>query len=82
MHVSRNSHFHFVVAEIGFNPVLYSVNEISGVVVFVVENRNADLESEVTVKLTTIEGNATGNMFNNTVITVYGDSQHLCSHNL
>lgn len=58
----EKSHFHFVVAEIGFNPVLYSVNEMSGVVVFVVENRNADLESEITVKLTTIEGNATGNI--------------------
>lgn len=56
-----NFQFYLIVAEIGFNPVLYSVDEISGVVVFVVENRNADLEREVTVKLTTIEGTATGN---------------------
>ena len=69
--MTRNYCFHFVVAEIGFSSVLYSVDEISGVVVFVVENRNADLEREVTVKLTTIEGTATGNRSLSN-----GDSQH------
>ena len=35
------------VVGIGFNPTLYSVEEDSGVVVFVVENRNPDMEREV-----------------------------------
>ena len=48
------------VVGIGFNPTLYSVEEDSGVVVFVVENRNPDMEREVTVQFTTIEGTATG----------------------
>ena len=51
---------HSPVIGIGFNPTLYSVEEDSGVVVFVVQNRNPDMEREVTVQFTTIEGTATG----------------------
>ena len=45
---------------IGFNPSLYSVNEGAGVVTFTVQNRNPDLEREVTVQFTTTDGTASG----------------------
>ena len=45
---------------IGFNPLLYSVDEDAGVVTFTVQNRNPDLEREVTVQFTTTDGTATG----------------------
>ena len=48
------------VVQIGFSPTLYEVEESSGVVTFFVEDRNAELEREVTVVFTTIEGSAEG----------------------
>jgi len=48
--------------QIGFSPTLYEVEESSGVVTFFVENRNPEMEREVTVMFTTIEGSARGNM--------------------
>ena len=54
------SNVHSPVVGIGFDPTLYSVEEDSGVVVFVVVNRNPDMEREVTVQFTTIEGTAIG----------------------
>ena len=46
--------------EIGFAPLVYSVDEGAGVVTFTVQNRNPDLEREVTVQFTTTDGTATG----------------------
>lgn len=48
------------VVEIGFNPILYSVDEDSGVVEFSVKNKNVDLEREVTVQFDTVDKTATG----------------------
>ena len=48
--------------QIGFATTLYEVEEGSGSVTFFVENRNPDLEREVTVQVTTIEGSASGKL--------------------
>jgi len=37
--------------QIGFSPTLYEVEESSGVVTFFVENRNPEMEREVTLPL-------------------------------
>ena len=50
--------------QIGFTPTLYEVDEDSGVVTSIVENRNPDLEREVTVQFTTTEGTASGEFCN------------------
>ena len=44
--------------EIGFNPKSYTVNENDGSVRFFVENRNPEIETEVTVLFDTTDGTA------------------------
>ena len=52
--------------EIGFAPSVYSVDEESESVVFFIENRNPDLQREVVVEFTTVQGTAIGKSKNNT----------------
>ena len=41
------------------------MDEDAGVVIFTIQNRNPDLEREVTVQFTTTDGTATGNGVSN-----------------
>ena len=49
--------------EIGFNPNSYTVNENDGSVRFFVENRNPEIETEVTVLFDTTDGTATSKSY-------------------
>ena len=48
-----------IVVEIGFNPIHYTVDENDGSVILYVENRNPEIETEVTVLFDTTDGTAT-----------------------
>ena len=48
------------VVEIGFNPTFYSVDEDATFIVFELENRNPEMEREVAVQFSTIDGTAKG----------------------
>ena len=54
--------FHATVAEIGFNPVAYTVTEDGLFVILTVVNRNTDLEREVVVQVGTVSGSAVAGM--------------------
>ena len=47
-----------IVVEIGFNPIQYTVDESDGIVILYVENRNPEIETEVTVLFDTTDGTA------------------------
>ena len=49
----------YIVVEIGFSPITYMVNENDGIVILFVENRNPEIETEVTVLFDTTDGTAT-----------------------
>ena len=51
-----------IVVEIGFNPISYMVNENDGSVILFVENRNPEIETEVTVLFNTTDGTATSKL--------------------
>ena len=54
------SHFlSYTGAEIGFDPSIYSVDEDAGVVTFYIQKKS-NLNREVTVHFTTMDGTATG----------------------
>ena len=57
---SPTSFLSSLAVQIGFSPTTYEVEEDAGIVVLFVENRNPDLEREVTVQFTTTEGSAVG----------------------
>ena len=48
-----------IVVEVGFNPIHYTVDESDGIVILYVENRNPEIETEVTVLFDTTDGTAT-----------------------
>ena len=48
-----------IVVEIGFNPIHYTMDESDGIVILYVENRNPEIETEVTVLFNTTDGTAT-----------------------
>ena len=48
-----------IVVEIGFNPIHYTVDESDGSVILYVENKNPEIETEVTVLFDTTDGTAT-----------------------
>ena len=50
----------YSVVNIGFEPILYTVNENSRVVEFVIQNRNPNLQKDVTITFNTIDGSAKG----------------------
>ena len=64
----------FVDAEIGFNPIVYSVEEGRGAVL-VIENMTPDLERDVTVQFFTVGGSAVGMCAN----TTQDSSAYCCS---
>lgn len=49
-----------IVADIGFSPSVYSVEEDDGSVVFVIQNRNPNVERDVVVEFRTTDGTALG----------------------
>ena len=50
----------YSVVNIGFEPILYAVNENSRVVEFVIQNRNPNLQKDVAITFNTIDGSAKG----------------------
>ena len=51
-----------IVVEIGFSPISYTVDESDGSVILFVENRNPEIETEVTVLFDTTDGTATSKL--------------------